>query len=257
MNMLELLNGHASVRKFTDKPILAADELVIVETAQRSPTSSNLQTYSIVSIRNEDTKKQLAELCGNQSHIAASALFLVFCADLHRLERIARSKQYKFNGDSTEMFIVSTVDTALVAGRALITAQSLGLGGVMVGAIRNHPDKIAGLLSLPDYVYPVMGMSLGYPAAPARTRSRLPLDAIYHRELYSDARFDKAVSEYDAKIDELGHWKGREVQPDLYPEFEGVYSWSEHSARRLANDSATALRPFMLDFLQKRGFLRR
>jgi nitroreductase len=255
--MLELLNSHVSVRKFTDTPIMAAEELVIVETAQRSPTSSNLQTYSIVSIRNQDTKKKLAELCGNQSHIAASALFLVFCADLHRLERISKTKRYKFNGDSTEMFIVSTVDTALVAGRALITAQSLGIGGVMVGAIRNHPDEVAGLLSLPDFVYPVMGLSLGYPAAPAHTRPRLPLDAIYHREVYSDDRFDEAVSEYDAKIDELGHLKGREVQPDLYPEFGGVYSWSEHSARRMANDNETALRPFMLNFLQKRGFLRR
>ncbi len=255
MNNLELLNSHASVRKFTDKPISADEEQVIVRTAQRSPTSSNLQSYSVVGIRNQETKDRLAELCGNQSHISASALFLVFCADLHRMARINQNKGYNFNGDTTEMFIVSTVDAALVAGRALITAQSLGMGGVMVGAIRNHPEEISRLLSLPKLVYAVMGMSLGYPAAPSYAKPRLPLEAIYHREKYSDAGFDQAVAEYDAKVIETGQLIGRQVQPNLYPDFKGTYSWSEHSARRMANEDDTAMRPFMLRYLQGRGFM--
>ena len=256
MNTLELLNNHASVRHFTERTISEEEEVLIVRTAQHSPTSSNLQAYSIVGIRNRQTKEELSVLCGNQQHIANSALFLVFCADLNRLARVNKKKGYNFHGDTTEMLIVSTVDTALVAGRALITAQALGMGGVMVGAIRNNPEEVSILLNLPELVYPVMGMSLGYPAAPAHPKPRLPLEAVYHRETYDDGQFDRAVEEYDAVIQESGLLKGREVTPARYPYFDGVYSWSEHSARRMASEDEAALRQFMLSFLRKRGFLR-
>ncbi|MEK7775252.1 MAG: NADPH-dependent oxidoreductase [Candidatus Zixiibacteriota bacterium] len=254
---LQLLKDHVSVRQFTDQDISPEQEQEIVETSRRSPTSSNLQTYSIISARNAETKRSLAELCGGQSHIEKCPLFLVFVADLYRLHAVAKRKGYPFQGDYTEFCLVATVDASLVAGRALMAAQALGLGGVMVGAIRNNPDEVCALLSLPEYVYPMMGMSLGYPAKLPQPKPRIPIEGVWYHERYDDSSHEKALAEYDATIVKGGHLAGREVEAELYPAFEGVYSWSEHSARRMASTSPTSCRPSMLEFLRSRGLMRR
>lgn len=253
--LLAFLNSHVSVRQFTEQTITEDQELEIVTTAQRSPTSSNLQAYTIIGVRNHDTKDRLAELCGRQQHITKSGLFLVFCADLYRLSRLNEEKGYPFTGEYTEPFIVATVDTALAAGRALLAAQAMGLGGVMVGAIRNNPDEVAEMLNLPPYTYAVMGMSLGYPAVAPKPKPRLPVEAVYCRETYHDAAFAKAIAQYDVTIDQVGHLKGREVNAAEYPDFKGLYSWSEHSARRMADFSPSALRAHMKPHLVTRMLL--
>lgn len=256
-DIIEFLNSHGSVRKFTDTPITETQELEIVTTAQRSPTSSNVQAYSIISVRHEQTKFRLAELTGGQQHVAECSLFFVFCADLYRLGRINKRKGYHFTGEYTEMFVIATVDAALAACRALMAAQALGFGGVMVGGIRNEPDEVARLLDLPELVYPVMGMSLGEPVKPPKVKPRLPVSAIHFKEKYDPSQIDSAIEEYDRIIAELGYLQGREVEPEKYPSFDDLYSWSEHTARRMANTKRGTLRPHMLEFLQKRGLLKR
>lgn len=255
-SILEFLNSHGSARKFTGQEISEEDEMTIVTTAERSPTSSNLHAYSIIGIREGATKLKLAELCGNQEHIAKASLFLVFCADLYRLSQVAEEKDYRFSGEYTEMFIVATVDASLAACRALMTAQALGMGGVMVGGIRNNPEDVAKLLKLPNLVYPVMGMSLGYPESEPKVKPRMPIAGIYLREKYSDAAFKEAIRSFDKMIDDAGYLKGREVEPESYPDYTGEYSWSEHSARRMASEKPTVLRAHMKEFLEKRGFLK-
>ncbi len=255
--ILEFLDSHASVRHFTDQEITEEQERTIITTAQRSPTSSNLQAYSIIGIRNRTTKETLAQLCGNQNHVAACSLFLVFCADLYRLYRINSKKGYPFQGEYTEMFVVATVDAALVAGRALMAAQALGLGGVMVGGIRNHIEKVSALLNLPRFVYPVMGMSLGYPKRPPKRKPRLPVEAIYFKETYSSSSFDTAIATYDETINRVGYLRDRQIEPEKYHHFTGEYSWSEHSARRMASEAPDSRRPHLLSYLQEQGFLKK
>jgi len=255
--VMDFLNCHASVRTFTDQNISAKDERIICATAERSPTSSNLHAYSMISVRDTGKKRRLAELCGNQVHVAACPLFLVFCADLYRLGLLAGERGYQFHGDQTEMFIVATVDTALAGGRALMAAQAIGLGGVMVGGIRNHPREVCDMLNLPELVYPVMGMSLGYPARPPKVKPRLPLAGLCFRETYQPDMIGAAVAEYDQTIGEQGYLRGREIEKERYPDFKGDYSWSEHSARRVAGTDPSVLRPHMLSFLHERGLLKR
>ncbi len=253
--VIDFLNSHASVRKFTKREITTEEERLICETGERSPTSSNLHAYSIVSVRDAEKKATLAGLCGGQSHVAESSLFLVFCADLYRLKRLNEKRGYPFNGEYTEMFIIATVDAALVASRALMAAQALGYGGVMVGGIRNKPDEAAALLELPELVYPVMGMSLGEPMSPPKIKPRLPLAGLCFSEKYQPEQIDTAVEEYDNTIERLGYLRGRESTPENYPEFNGRYSWSEHTARRMADTRPSVLRPHLREHLQKRGFM--
>ncbi len=255
--LLEFLNSHGSCRHFTDNPISEETERIILSTAERSPTSSNLHAYSIISVRDRNKKAKLAELAGGQAHVAQSPLFLIFCADLYRLSLLNKSRGYRFHGEYTEMFVVAAVDAALAASRALLAAQAMGMGGVMVGGIRNNPEEVASLVKLPELVAPIMGMSLGYPEKEPSIKPRLPLEGLSFRDEYDISQIKSAVAQYDREIEELGYLKGREIQPEEYPDFSGVYSWSEHSARRMADVGPTALRPHMKTFLERQGFLRK
>ena len=253
--ILDFLNSHASVRSFTEQPITADQEELIITTAQRSPTSSNLQAYSIISVRDQGTKDRLAALSGGQEHVARSALLLVFLADLNRLARECDKRNYEFHGDHAELFVVATIDATLAASRALMAAQAMGLGGVMVGGLRNDLTAVTELLHLPRMVFPVMGMSLGYPARPPKVKPRLPREGIHFIDRYDEKASDEGIAVYDATMTEVGYLKGREVEPERYPNFTGVYSWSEHSARRVASRQPGTLRAYLRKYLEKQGLL--
>lgn len=250
--IIKFLNSHVSVRQFTDQDISAENERTIIATAQRSATSSNLQLYSIIGVRDQEKKEKLAQLCGYQKHVEQSKLFLVFCADLHRTKKINDSKNYPHNEQYIETLLISVVDASLAACRALMAAQALGIGGVMVGGIRNNPKEVCELLQMPKLTMPVMGMSLGYPEKEAKLKPRLPLEAVYHREVYDDSNIAEHLSEHDKAIEALGYLK--EVEPDKYPDYEGLYSWVEHTARRMASDNPKTYRAHLRAFLEEQGF---
>ena len=79
-NILELIGNHQSIRKFTDKKIDDALIKEIIGNAQSASTSSFLQAYSVIRIKNTDSRNKLAYLCGEQEYIESAAEFLVFCA---------------------------------------------------------------------------------------------------------------------------------------------------------------------------------
>ncbi len=251
------LNSHYSVREFTDQDITTDIIERIIRISRRSPTSSNLQMCSILTVREKTSKGRLAQLCGNQEHIIQCPVFFVFLADLHSLASLCNKRGYPFKGQYLESFILATVDAALCAGRALLGAQSLGLSGVLVGAIRNQPHEIAEFLKLPDFCYAVCGMSVGYAAKQGKIKPRIADSGMHHQEKYQSEIFSARAREYDALIAQSGLYKNRRV-----PLAQGVeehdpsapYSWIEHSARRMSLDDPLSLRVALRPFLEEKGF---
>jgi len=83
----------------------------------------------------------------------------------------------------------------------MIAAESLGLGGVFIGGIRNDPQKVCELLAIPDQVYPVFGMYLGHPAAEPEQKPGLPVDVVLKEETYREdeaglARYNEIPADY-------------------------------------------------------------
>lgn len=243
---LELLNRHTSVRQFQDKPV--SDELLaaIIGAGQMASTSSNVQAYSVIAVTEPALKAQLSALSGNQAYIEQCPVFLVWCADLYRLREAAAphlqgAPSYE---DSTENLIVATVDVALAAQNAAVAAESLGLGIVYIGGVRNNIAGLSELLGLPELVYPVFGMCLGYPAAVNGVRPRLPLQAVLHHNSY-DA---------EAALQQAGVYDG--ISREYMRERTGGQSeasWSEIMAKRQAQPS----RMHMKEFLLGKGFMQR
>ena len=174
---LDLISRHGSVRKYRPDPIPAETIEAIVSAAQRTSTSSNLQAYSVVAVTDAAKRARLAELCGNQEHIAQAPVFLAWCADLARLDRACELRGYTQVTAYVENFLVAAVDAVIAAQTAALAAESLGLGICYIGSIRNNTQAVIDLLGLPRLVFPITGMTVGWPAAEPLVRPRLPLGA--------------------------------------------------------------------------------
>ena len=241
-SVTDTLKKRVTVRSFLDKPISDDTLNLILESARRSPTSSNMQTYSMIVVKNPETKKQLAVLAGGQSYVETCPVFVAFCADLYRLEQACALRGVELQ-KSLETTLVSTVDAALVGQSTQTVAESLGLGVVMIGAMRNQPKKVAELLGLPKGVYVVYGMCLGWPDAdnvpPAKPR--LPKSSVIHYEAYQTQDLETEIENYDDELAE--HYEALGKNQDKQ-------AWSGPIAKRLAKKS----RPELKETLESLGF---
>jgi len=239
--VMELLKSHTSVRKFTDK--LVDEKLLhqIIQSSQYASTSNHIQAYTIIRIKDHDKKKTLAQLSGNQPYVEDCPIFLVFCADLNRLGKACTMNNETIESNSTEVFIMATVDTALVAQNIMVAAESVGLGGVYIGGIRNNPQDICDLLQIPHHVYPVFGMCLGYPEKTNGTKPRLPLSLVLKEDTYSTDGDEEQLKEYDDLISDYYKERTNNKRSN---------TWSEGIATFLKAKQ----RPHMKAFLQSKGF---
>ncbi len=240
--VFEQIYRHASVRRYRPEPLPRATVEAVVAAGQRSSTSSNLQMFSVVAVTDPARRALLAELCGNQAHIAQAPVFLAWCADLSRLERASELRGYTQVSQYVENFLLAAVDAAIAMQTATLAAESLGLGMCYIGAIRNQPLDVIELLELPKLVFPISGMTLGWPDGEHRPRPRLPLEAVLHWERYDASDEEALVKSYDRAMAETGIYAGRQVAvPGKEGEMED-YGWSEHSARRVSEPKRVHLR---------------
>jgi FMN reductase [NAD(P)H] len=258
---LEILTNHESVRGFQDRPLPEGMLKAVLTAARSAPTSSNLQVYSIIVIENEQRKERMSELSGNQAFIREAPVFLVFCADIYRLKYITQRQGYTFAADTLEMFLLASVDAALALQNALVAAESLGLVTVPVGSVRNNPAEMAEELGLPDGVFALAGLSIGFEREGVRRgiKPRLPEEVTVHAERYSTDHLEEGLAAYDNVMIGRRTYDGRRVSMAGEPESSGIeYGWCEHSARRCTRPETIAasasLRENLRTVLEQRGF---
>lgn len=241
---LQTALAHRSIRKFTDEAI--APELLntLIQAGQMASTSSFLQNISVIRVTDKAKRAQIREICANayqgkigHHYVENCAEFLVFCIDATRHLHFAPDAQI----DWTEVLLVGAVDAGIFAQNVMITAESLGLGGVYIGSLRNDLNRVAQILNTPYGVVPMFGMCLGYPNQEPGQRPRLPVNAILSENEFQAAnhedlaQYNEIVKEYYKKRSNL----------DL--------SWGE----QIRNNLCTEVRPDLLAFMQKQGFAKR
>ncbi len=245
---MQRLCQHRSIRRFLDQPIEPGVIETIIQAGQAASTSHHVQAYTIIQVNRPDLRKQIADLAGPQPWVEQAPVFLVFCADLGRLETACSMHGTLPENGWTELGIVATVDTALAAQNILVAAESIGLGGVFIGGIRNDPATVCSLLNIPDNAYPVFGMCLGYPDQPPDIKPRLPLDLIFHQDSYpgpeKNSRIQERLTSYDQTMNTYYLNRDSNLKDQ---------TWT----RQMADFMGKATRPHMKPFLEKKGFFLR
>ena len=237
---------HRSVRTYRPDPLPAGTLETLVAAASSAPTSSNMQTWSVVAVEDAGRRERLSVLAGNQGFIRQAPLFLVWIADLSRLDRLGAANGQALGGlHFLETFMVALIDAALAAQNALVAAESLGLGTVYVGAIRNRPEGVAAELALPPNAFAAFGMAVGHPdpAVATAIKPRLPQSLVLHREQYRAGDESEAVAGYEAALTRFSEMNGM-----------GADGWIGRMLKRLAGAASLSGRDRMRDALTALGF---
>jgi nitroreductase len=194
------LLAHRSVRAYLPDALPHATIETLIAAAQSAASSSNLQLWSVVAIEDAAKRARLADLAGGQKHIVEAPVILLFVADLARANLIAHDAAAPAEGyEYLESFTVAAIDAALAAQNAVVAAESLGLGAVYIGAMRNHPEQVAAIAGLPPHAVVVFGLVIGHPdpARPASVKPRLPQDVVLHHETYALDAQREPIARYD------------------------------------------------------------
>jgi nitroreductase len=260
--VLECLLAHRSTRSFQDAPVPEAALELILEAAQRAPTSSNLQSYAIIVVDDRELREGMCVLGGNQRFVAECGVLLVFCCDISRHIHVCRERGYTYRGDQINTLFVSYGDAVLACQNAALAAQSMGFGTCMMGNVRNDAQGVSDLLALPRHVFAAVGLAIGVANEDKGLKPRLPRRVVVSRNRYSDRHLEYGLAEYDETTRRAGLYRGRreplnDVGPDAPDPFtDETYGWCEHSARRLGGPNQTQRRN-LGEFLDGKGFSRR
>lgn len=242
MDVINLLKNHRSIRKFTDEPIDEGLIANLIGAGLATATSSNLQGATIIRVQSPEKRAAIAELAGGQTYVETAGAFFVWCADLHRSAVACEMGGGTFTEGMTEHFIIAVSDASLAAQSTVAAAESVGLGICYIGGIRNDPAKMTELLELPDQVFPLFGLCLGWPDQDPAIKPRLPMSVTFKSETYNEDDDREGIAAYDAQMREYYKERtGGKVER----------AWSEDMSALLGKES----RPHMRPYLEGQGFL--
>lgn len=196
---LYLLTHRASCRSFLDKDI--PDEVLdsVLMAGVNAASGGNLQPFSIVKIRDEETRKRLGELAG-QACVEKAPVDLIFCIDFHRLKRWAELEAAPFTAhNSFRHFWISFQDTIIAAQSICTAADSVGLGSVYIGTVLEFFRELKEMLNLPPQVFPVVMLCLGYPTRRPAEKRKLDPKLLIHEEKYRNPSDEELLEAFHRK----------------------------------------------------------
>jgi len=221
-------------RRYKNEPVPDSLLDALLAAAQSAPSKSDLQQYSVVVMRDAARIRQIADWIGTMDWIASAPVFLVWCGDMRRNQRLCEMHAMPHANNNLDTFLNTAVDCSLAMAQFMAAADAVGLGTCPISYVRSHIERVTPLLSLPPGVYPVAGLTVGWPVFRRPVSMRLPPSVVVHRERYDDSAMTNDVRAYDERR------RAREPvaavslkNNDVYPPREGV-GWSENVARQLS-----------------------
>ena len=243
-NVCELIQKHRSIRKFKSEKIDQQLFESLILSGQAAASSSFLQAVTIIRVTDKDKRNAFKDITGGQQYVERAAEFLIFCADLSRPFRCCEDNGFKPSTGLTEQFLIATVDATLCAQNITIAAESVGLGICYIGAIRNDIERASELLNLPQNVYPVFGMCIGWPAHDPEVKPRIPTSVILKNNSYTIEDEANSIACYDEEMREYYKTRSQNVK---------IQGWSDQMVALLEKER----RLHLLPFLKSKGFLKK
>lgn len=242
---IDLMRAHRSIRNFTSQPIPDGWVETIIESAQWASSTSFRQVYSVIAVADPDRKRDLRRVCGGQRWVEECPVFLAFCADMNRLDDICKARGKRVNLEHTETFLMTALDAGLFMQNAALAAESLGLGVVMIGGVRDNPREVIKLLQLPYGVIGISGMCIGFGEKTPPQRPRLPLAEVLHWEQYQPEGRQERLAAYDDLVRSAGTYQRKDGRLD---------GWTDVMARTTSKPPSEEGRYQLREILLDQGF---
>ncbi len=181
---------------FINKDIPDSTIQLILQSSIRTANASNMQSYSIVVVKDRAKMKAVCTYQGS--------CMLLYCVDFNRLKASAEELEHPYFPDNITSFVTASVNTALAAQTAVIAARSLGVDSLLTNGIhRGDMERVWKLLELPRaQCFPLLALVLGYPTQePAHQKGRLDGAGVIHYEMYHQLTKDE-LAEITRKYDD-------------------------------------------------------
>jgi nitroreductase len=200
MNLYDLMMKRRSVRNFKDREIPEHIIEELVDTANNAPSGGNIQPLSIILVQETERREELAKIVGHQPWVKNAPLSMIFCLDFYRVKKWAALLDTDFRGEQAlSHFLIAYADLMCAAQNVVILAESYGLGSVYIGTIQSNMDQGREYFAIPEYVLPMMVLSIGYPKSIPRTIPKLKREVITHRERYETPGDDDIRQAFEDK----------------------------------------------------------
>jgi nitroreductase len=203
--IIQSLYNRKSIRSFTDQTVSEEDRQLIVESAMQAPTAGLQMLYTILDIRDQDIKNELAVSCDEQPFIAKAPMVLVFLADCRRWLDLYQAAGAVYRQPGPGDLLLAYADALIAAQNAVVAAESLGLGSCYIGDILENRETVARLLNLDKFVVPAAMLVLGYPSEKQKAvqkPQRFDRKYILQQDRYSRLPEEDLRAMFDARLNE-------------------------------------------------------
>lgn len=244
---MESLIQRKSIRKYQQKEV--SKELLneLFEASFRASTVGNMQTYSVVVTREAEGKEKLSPAHFNQPMVKSAPVVLTFCIDLRRFSKWCEQRNAQPGYNNFEWFITGAVDALLAAQTFCVAAEKKGLGICYLGTTTYNPHVIVEALNLPELVFPITTVTVGWPAEDPEQVDRLPIEGIVHEEFYHDYSPEDidAIYAYKESLQENIKFIVENNKETLAQVFTDI---------RYTKDANEAMSKVLWDTMKKQGF---
>lgn len=229
---LAQLAAHRSVRRYRPDPVAPELLRLLLACALSAPTKSDLQQADIIHITDAGKRQRIVAAIPDMAWILEAPVFLVFCGNNRRIRRIGEWRGKPFANEHLDHFMNAAVDAGIVMMNFIRAAEAAGLGTCPISAIRNAIDLTSRELELPEGVFPLAGLCVGYPATPGHISPRLSPEVTVHTNRYDESALRAQVDAYDQRRHAY-HPYGKQRRTKSFGTAE-FYGWSEDKARQYA-----------------------
>jgi len=226
--VIDAMMNRKSIRKYTDRVPSEEEILTVVRAGQQAPFA--MQLGSVIIRRNRETNA-----------FKAPVQFIILC-DIHRMERVMEMRGWERKASDIHSLLFAAQDAAYMAQNMVTAAESLGMGSCYIGAAPYMSEKLRKDCDLPDHVFPLVILTMGYPAENPPVRPRYPMEFHLYEEKYPDLSDDmvsRAIDVMDSGYLAQNYYvdagfiiplsdSSREETFDFHN-----YSWSEHISRKM------------------------
>jgi len=246
--VLAQIGEHRSLRRYRTDPVAPDLLRLLCACALSAPTKSDLQQADIIHVADSEKRRRIVAHLPDMAWILDAPVFLVFCGNNRRIRHIGDWRSKPFANEHLDHFMNAAVDAGIVMMNFISAAEAAGLGTCPISAIRNAIDTVSHELALPEGVFPIAGLCVGYPASPGHISPRLPLEVTLHTDRYDETRLRENVDAYDQRR-HANHPYGKQRRTALFGTTE-FYGWSEDKARQYAEPE----RADFGDYIRRQGF---
>ena len=226
------LAARRSHRKFRNQTVSLELLRMLSAVALSAPSKSDLQQRDIIIVRDAGLKADIAKVVTGQAWVASAPELLIFCGNNRRQRQLHAWRGHEFVNDHLDAFFNAAVDAGIALQAFITAAESVGLGCCPISGVRNDCEAVSEALALPDHVFPVAGLGVGWPSADGVISQRLPLQATVHVDGFDDTDIEGHIDGYDTRRHAVQPY-GSQRQVERFGELE-TYTWSEDKARQYA-----------------------